>query len=759
MKKILSLFLLGALGLASQAQAQSISAARAQAVNSTVTVRGIVTNGPELGVIRYLQDNVAGIAAYSSAPMITNLVPGDSVEITGTMKNYNGLLEIDPVTSVNVLARNKPLPAPKVVTAANAANVYVEQYEGMLVQITGNSSIKTTAGANVTTLAGNTTYRLNGVSGQDVRTNSASTGPNGIVNKPAPTNTFGLTGIMSQYTSTGTGGYQLLPRVYSDFDMGATPNVITAPYPTNITTSGFTINFKTQNAGSTRVDYGTSPTALNQNATSAASVTTHSIALSGLQPATVYYVQVTSTNSIGSSVSTVVPMITASNSTGTIKPYFNRSVNTAYGPANNAATTLTNAIDDTLVAYINRATQTIDLTMYGFNSGTLVNLPTALNNAKTRGVTVRLVIDDYGSQGLAGLNAAIPVVKRNTPRGIMHNKFVVIDANSTNPNKPIVWTGSTNYTVGQVNTDPNSAIVIQDQSLAKAFRMEFEEMFGNGTATGGVFGPAKADNTPHHFNIGGSAVELYFSPSDNVNSRLIETIGTANNDLHISTMLMTRSDIAVAIKNQIQANPGMEARSEMLMDDSTQASGPFMTVKGVLNNRIQLWKNTGGIFHHKYMVVDVGATSSDPLVWVSSHNWSNSANNENDENTLVIHNFNIANQYYQEHAKRIQDLNKGFTAVNFQLLGLGKDLNASVKTVKVYPNPNAGSFNVSVTDKNIGSVRLILTDVAGKKVYENTVKVNGAEDIKIETNNLPKGIYNLQLNSSKGMQMSKVVVY
>jgi hypothetical protein len=163
--------------------------------------------------------------------------------------------------------------------------------------------------------------------------------------------------------------------------------------------------------------------------------------------------------------------------------------------------------------------------------------------------------------------------------------------------------------------------------------------------------------------------------------------------------------------------------------------------------------------HHKHMIIDVGNKNSDPLVWVSSHNWSNAANNENDENTLVIHNFNIANQYYQEFAQRITDLNKGFAAVNFQLLGLSKDLNASVKTVKVYPNPNAGSFNVSVTDKNLGSVRLILTDVAGKTVYENTVKVNGAEDIKIETSNLPRGIYNLQLNSSKGMQMSKVVVY
>src|SRR5688572_1514206 len=500
MKKFLSLVTLVALGLATKVQAQStIAAARAQATG-TVTVRGIVTNGAELGPIRYLQDNVAGIAAYSPS-LMANVLLGDSIEVTGTLKDYNGLLEIDPVSNVSIMARNKPVPAPVVFTAANAANAFAEIYEGRLVKITGNTSIKTTAGANVTTFAGNTNYRLNGVSGLDVRPNNSSTGTLGIVGKPAPTGNFDLTGIMSQFSASGSGGYQLLPRVYSDFDLGATPNILSVPVATNITTSGFTITFKTQNAGSTIVNYGTTPTALNQTANNTANTTNHSVTLSGLQPATVYYVQVSSTNTIGTSVSGITPMITASNSTGKMLAYFNRSVNTAYGPANNPAKTLTNAIDDTLIAYINRATSTIDFTMYGFNNTGLMDVPTALNNAKNRGVVVRLIVDDYGTQGLAGLNASIPVVKRNTVRGINHNKFVVFDVNTVN--KSFVWTGSTNYTPGQINNDPNSVIIIQDQSLAKAYRMEFDEMWGNGTTNGGVFGPAKTNNTPHHFNIAG----------------------------------------------------------------------------------------------------------------------------------------------------------------------------------------------------------------------------------------------------------------
>ena len=758
MKKILSLVTLVALGLVTKAQAQStIAAARPLAAGTVVTVRGIVTNGPELGPIRYLQDNVAGIAGYPGSntaanTILASLVPGDSVELTGPLAPYNGLVEMNP-TTVTVLGHNKVV-TPAVFTAANALNAFAEAYEGRLVKITGNSSIKTTAGAAVSTFAGNTNYNLNNLSTTQLRTNSASTGPNGIVGKPAPTGNFDVTGIMSQFTTTGTGGYQFLPRVYSDFDLGATPNVTSAPYPTNISTSGFTVNFKTQNAGSTIVNYGTTPTALTQTATSTASVTSHSINLTGLQPATVYYVQVSSTNSIGTSVSGVTPMITKSNSSGSMISYFNRPVNNTYGPANNPAKYLNNAIDDTLVAYVNRATSSIDFTMYGFNNQGLMNMPLALNNAKNRGVTVRLIIDDYGTQGLAGLDPGIPVVKRNTTRGINHNKFVVIDVN--NVNKSIVWSGSTNYTSGQIGTDPNSVVIIQDQSLAKAYRMEFDEMWGNGTTTGGVFGPAKTDNTPHHFNINGTPVELYFSPSDNVNTHLIETIATADNDLHIATMLMTRSDLANAIKTQIQAHPNMANFSEMLLDDTTGATGPFMTVKSVINNRIQKWTQSG-IMHHKFMIADVGAPNSDPLVWVSSHNWSNTANNDNDENTLVIHNWNMANQYYQAFAKLIELNNRGFLAYNFQLAGISED-NVKVTLVKVYPNPNQGQFNVSLTDKNIGSVKVIMTDMTGKTVFENVVKVNG-QDIKIETSNLPKGIYQLKLNSEKGTQVSKVAIF
>ena len=57
---------------------------KTKAVGTQVTVRGIILNGDELGLIRYVQDNTGGIAVYSSSAASTK--PGDDVEITGIFK-------------------------------------------------------------------------------------------------------------------------------------------------------------------------------------------------------------------------------------------------------------------------------------------------------------------------------------------------------------------------------------------------------------------------------------------------------------------------------------------------------------------------------------------------------------------------------------------------------------------------------------------------------------------------------------------------
>ena len=87
----------------------SIAVARTQAIGSTVTVRGVVTNGSELGIIRYLQDATGGIGLYDNANT-AGIQRGDSLEVTGVLFEYSSLLEISPITSVNLISTGNNLP-------------------------------------------------------------------------------------------------------------------------------------------------------------------------------------------------------------------------------------------------------------------------------------------------------------------------------------------------------------------------------------------------------------------------------------------------------------------------------------------------------------------------------------------------------------------------------------------------------------------------------------------------------------------------
>ena len=78
--------------------AQDIATARSQGVGATVTITGIVTNGDELGPIRYIEDTTAGLALYDPTAL-SGVVRGDEVTVSGILVDYNGLVEMTPVNS------------------------------------------------------------------------------------------------------------------------------------------------------------------------------------------------------------------------------------------------------------------------------------------------------------------------------------------------------------------------------------------------------------------------------------------------------------------------------------------------------------------------------------------------------------------------------------------------------------------------------------------------------------------------------------
>ncbi len=629
---VLVLFCLAQLGCLAQI---TIAEARLAAVGSTVTFKGLVTNGSELGTIRYLQDLTAGIAIYdfNAAP---GILRGDSVLVTGTLVDYNGLLEVSTLTSFTVLNSGNSLPVPQLATPIQIN----EDDESELVQINGVTF--NNAGA---TFAGNTTYAFV-ANGEALSIYVRNGSP--LIGQPIPAGAVDMVCITSQYQTN----YQVLPRDMADFLVGQAINITSLVSQTDLTQEGFTLHWTTDLPGTSGVSYGLTPALEIGEQTDAALTTDHALTLMGLEAGQIFYCQAFSVADGDTAFSPIKPYGVVSLSSGSIIAYFNTAVDTTVS-AGNYATQLFEAIDDTLIAYINRAEATLDLTIYDFNNTDLSNISTAINNAAGRGVQVRFISDGTLAPSNTGIGELSTQVNHmysptSSAYNIMHNKFVIIDANHSDPMKPIVWTGSTNWTDRQINRDNNSVIILQDQTLARSYTIEFNEMWGSNSAipdsVAAKFGSFKTDNTPHDFIVGGKKVESYFSPSDNVNSQLINTINAADSNAYFASMLITRSDVAQALVNRSLA--GVDVMG--IIDDVAST-----TQYGVLSAQLtpaELFVNpdTALIMHHKYLITDFAQEAMDPTLWVGSHNWSNNANTRNDENTLVIHDADIVNQYYQE---------------------------------------------------------------------------------------------------------------
>ncbi len=414
-----------------------------------------------------------------------------------------------------------------------------------------------------------------------------------------------------------------------------------------------------------------------------------------------------------------------------IKVYFNKTVNTTYSSLANA--NYTPAMEDTIIAYINKANTSLDIAMYNNNSSSIT---TAINNAYSRGVIVRYISTSITSNtALANLNSNIPVLKRNS-NDIMHNKFVIIDVgNSSNAQ---IITGSVNFTYEGIYEDYNNLVIIQDQALAQAYTTEFQEMWGSATAnynvTNAKFGSQKTNNTPHTFNINGTTVELYFSPSDATTSHINTAIATCNSDLKIGAFIFIDNSLGTTTRNLHTGGKDVKA----IVENASYTGSEY---NFLFSNGVDIWSHESVpyLFHHKYAIVDATNVSSDPLVVTGSHNWTSAAETVNDENTLIIHDAYIANEFYEEFLTQYHELNP------VSIIQISND-----EFIKVYPNPTTSVlYWENPISINIESV--VLYNLYGQKVLESTIPN------KIDIGHLSNGIYIVQFFDGVQYYNTKVI--
>lgn len=98
----------------------SIAKVRAMAKGKEVTTKGIVTFFDHNTVV--IQDQSAGIAIYNKADLenaVGTLALGDQIQLTGTIGEFNNLLQLQNVKEVTKLSTDNKLPEPKEMTIAD----------------------------------------------------------------------------------------------------------------------------------------------------------------------------------------------------------------------------------------------------------------------------------------------------------------------------------------------------------------------------------------------------------------------------------------------------------------------------------------------------------------------------------------------------------------------------------------------------------------------------------------------------------------
>ena len=233
--------------------------------------------------------------------------------VTGVLVDYNGLLEMTPVT-INATNSAGNSVTPQVITPLQIG----ESTESELVQI--NNVIFNSGGSLFT--VGTHDFTANGETGKVyIRVG------NPLENSLIPMGPVTLIGISSQYTFSvpANDGYQILPRDSSDIIQTGALIFTTPVVQSNITTTSFDLSWTISDSSTTNCNYGLS-SGLGITINNGGNTLTHTMSLTGLQPATFYYVECYSVNGIDTAFSNIGIYSTASNSSGVILPYFNHSV-------------------------------------------------------------------------------------------------------------------------------------------------------------------------------------------------------------------------------------------------------------------------------------------------------------------------------------------------------------------------------------------------------------------------------------------------
>lgn len=286
-------------------------------------------------------------------------------------------------------------------------------------------------------------------------------------------------------------------------------------------------------------------------------------------------------------------------------------------------------LDAIIATDLLQAEARVDIAAFDLDAVPIVE---ALIELRRRDIPVRVVTDDGYTEASTTnrlrRNGISVVEDRRT--ALMHNKFIVID-------ERIVWTGSLNYTSNGAYCNNNNAVRFDVPEMAANYTAEMDEMF-NGRA----FGPTSSTWLPNRqIRVNDVLIESYFGPEERLAPVLAAAADSAEEEILFMTFSFTEKIIGEAILRQ--ARQGITVRGVFEATGSDTAFSYYERMLGERLPNLQVHKDGNRrLMHHKVLIVDR------ELVVFGSFNFSASANEQNDENIVIVHDAEFASYFVEE---------------------------------------------------------------------------------------------------------------
>ncbi len=160
------------------------------------------------------------------------------------------------------------------------------------------------------------------------------------------------------------------------------------------------------------------------------------------------------------------------------------------------------------------------------------------------------------------------------------------------------------------------------------------------------FGPLSPANTPYPIlKINGVQSETYFSPDDQTEVRLLALLRQAKESINFLAFSFTSDKLADAILSRAREGVSVTGVLEASQYQSNAGSDMDKFLDAGLD--IRLDGNTKNM-HHKVIIIDK------KIVVAGSYNFSYYAETRNDENTLILHDPNVAALFLAEFDRLFQ---------------------------------------------------------------------------------------------------------